>query len=125
MNVYYNRVSPAVEVILGIRKDLAEFQRTLGKKAWRAMMRAACEATLWSQVPDLSVVTEHLRDRGFRISDDDDIEHDIERSRNGAGGNMNGTNMNGGSMNGTSMNGKRLNGAIMRVSRFYQPKGLS
>jgi hypothetical protein len=106
-----NSVSPAVEAVLSIRKDLAGFQRTLGKQAFRAALRAACEATLWSQAPDLSVVHEYLIDRGFRIGD--------------------GVKRNGKLLNGKRLNGKRVSGAMngkrasMKALRFYQPKGLS
>jgi hypothetical protein len=53
-------VSPAVEAILGIRKELEEFRRTSSKQALRAAMRAACEEALLRQAPDLSFVTDHL-----------------------------------------------------------------
>jgi hypothetical protein len=56
-------VSPAVDVAVNIRKDLAEFQRTSSKEALRAEMRKACEEALWGQTPDLSFMTEYLEQR--------------------------------------------------------------
>jgi hypothetical protein len=72
----HNSVSPAVAMALGIRREIAEFQRTCSKQAYRAALRAACETSFGGGPPDLSLVHEHLRDRGFRI-DDDNNGHDV------------------------------------------------
>ena len=65
---------PPVEVVLGIREELAEFQRNGGKQALRAKWRAACEEALVQTMRDpvsfeaaLSEpggIIEYLRDRG-------------------------------------------------------------
>ena len=66
-----------VDVILGIREELAEFRRNGGKQAMRAAMRKACEEALLRTMhggdPDsfeqaLSEpggIIEYLRDRGL------------------------------------------------------------
>jgi len=58
-----------VEVILGIREELAEFQRNGGREALLAKLRETRERDLLAtmQGPDpfgLDFVIEHLRDRG-------------------------------------------------------------
>jgi hypothetical protein len=59
-----------VEVILGIREELAEFQRNGGREALLAKLRENRKADLLAtlQGPDpfgLDFVIEHLRDRGL------------------------------------------------------------
>jgi hypothetical protein len=65
-----------VNVILGIREELAEFKKAGGKEALRAAMRKACEEALLQTMRGLDPdsferalsepdgIIEHLRDRG-------------------------------------------------------------
>ena len=63
------RLSP-VDVVLGIREELAEFQKAGGREALLARLRASREEDLRATMrgPDpfgLDLVVEHLRDRGL------------------------------------------------------------
>ena len=65
--------SPA-DVLIGIRKELAEFQQNGNKQAFRERLRAelreACKAALnqtgdRSAYPDIAAIVEYLEDRGL------------------------------------------------------------
>jgi|SRR6516165_5410851 hypothetical protein len=57
-----------VDVVISIRKELAEFQRTSSKQAWRAELREACKEALLQQAAgglDIRPVVEYLEQRGL------------------------------------------------------------
>jgi len=63
--------SPA-DVIIGLRKDLAEFQRTSSKEALRKELRAACKEALLRTAaadcpdyPNIEPLVEYLQERGL------------------------------------------------------------
>ena len=66
-----------VDVIIRLRKDLEEFQRTGSEQALRETLRAACREALRRAVaenvsvlrPDMDPVIEHLKRRGLVRSD--------------------------------------------------------